>query len=603
MGDIIKLLPDAIANQIAAGEVIQRPASVVKELLENAIDAGASEVNLVVQDAGKTRIQVTDNGSGMSETDARRSLERHATSKINNAQDLFAIRTMGFRGEALASIASISQMSIRSKLTDAELGTLLEIAGSTVENQEPVQCKNGTTISVKNLFYNVPARRKFLKSDHAENRKIIDEFERVALIHPTIKFTYRNNDHEIFHLERANLRKRIIQVFGKKYTDLLIPIEEETNILTLKGFLVKPEGAKKTRGEQFFFVNDRFIKSPSLHHALVQATKDLIPSDYHPGYFIGLHVDPSFIDINIHPTKTEIKFEDERAVYSILHSSARKAIASNNIAPTIDFNTELSFDSPLPNAQGHITPPEVKVNKSFNPFDASNSIGTSRTSISSGTTLDQFYANAVVDQSGLNNEQEAQLKTANFEEGEKTTTVFQLHNKYLLAHIRSGFMIVHQHRAHVRVLFEKYLKDLAQHEGGSQQQLFPETVEFSAKEAAVLAEILEDLRWVGFDINAFGKNSFVVQGIPAHTTEQGARSLLQGFLADFIDSDSNSSNKQELIAASLARKTSIKSGVKLEERAMKKLIDELFACENPYSSPSGKTILSTVTLEELDKRF
>lgn len=631
MPDIIQLLPDSIANQIAAGEVIQRPASVVKELLENSVDAGAQSIQLIVKDAGKTLIQVIDNGSGMSETDARLCLERHATSKIRKADDLFALKTMGFRGEALASIASISQLEIKTRKQDYDLGCKIEVEASEVKSQEPEQSPVGTSISVKNLFFNVPARRKFLKSHNVETRHIIDEFERVALVHPEVAFSFHHNENELFRLPKSNFRQRVVAVFGKKYNQLLVPVEEATNLVKISGFLVKPEAAKKTRGEQFFFVNNRFIKSAYLHHAIQDALSELIPKGFHAGYFLHLEVEPDFIDINIHPTKTEIKFEDERAIYAILNSSIKQAIGKFNVAPSLDFDRETSFDT-LPLKEGTpVRMPEVKVNPNYNPFEEEKKFkGTYRAPSetpqerSNRENWEKLYAqhpfmekeNAAVSSGSASSDadlfqpaEEASRVTSDFSKSsEKTdhtdTKTIQLHKKYLLAQIRSGFVIIHQSRAHERILFEQYIQALSRNSGWSQQQLFPQTVEFSAGDSEMIRNLMEELHAIGFDINEFGKNAFVIQGLPSYAVDQDPKELLEGVIESFkLNEQKLNLEKKESFARALAKKTAIKSGKILTQEEMKALIDELFGCENPYTTPSGKTIVSTITLDELNKRF
>ena len=638
MADIIQLLPDSIANQIAAGEVIQRPASVVKELLENSVDAGASEINLIIKDGGKTLIQVIDNGCGMSETDARMALERHATSKIRKADDLFAIRTMGFRGEALASVASIAQLEIKSKLTGTELGTKIQVEASEVISQEHCQTKTGTSIAVKNLFFNIPARRKFLKSNAVEIRHIIDEFERVSLSNPDVKLTFHHNDNELFHLERGTFRQRIVGLFGKKYNEKLAPIEQETNLVNISGFVCKPEAAKKTRGEQFFFVNKRFIKSHYLNHAIQQAMSELLPTGYHPGYFMMLEIAPDSIDINIHPTKTEIKFEDEKAIYAIINSSVKQSMGQYNIAPSLDFEQETSFNVAPVTASTPITVPQVKVNTSFNPFDTEKKTSSSSSYIPTSTPQDdnnkknwENLYNSNTDWTSEPTKVDIASSIDDFEEDEteiefdfpksETQNVpseidaphtenaapnlnIQLHQKYILSHIKSGFMLIHQSRAHERIMYEKYLVAMATNSGGSQQQLFPQTVEFSTVDAELIRELKPELRSTGFDIEDFGSNSFVIQGLPSYATDGHPKDLLEGIIEHFKNNLIKLKlSKQEAFARSMARKTAIRQGKKLEQLEMTALIDELFACENPYTTPSGKNIIVTLTLDELDKRF
>lgn len=626
MPDIIQLLPDSIANQIAAGEVIQRPASVVKELLENAIDAGADEVNLIIKDAGKTLIQIIDNGKGMSETDVRMSIERHATSKIASASDLFELKTMGFRGEALASIASIAHLDIRTKQTDGELGTLLQIEGSDVVNQEAVTCKKGTSMSVKNLFYNVPARRKFLKSDNVEMRHIIDEFERVAIPNPHIKLTFHHNNNEIFHLEKGTFRQRIVQVFGKRYNEKLVPIEEETDIVKISGFIGKPETAKKTRGEQFFFVNHRFIKSAYLNHAIQEALEDLIPRDVYPSYFLMLDVNPSFIDVNIHPTKTEIKFEDERAIYAILRSSVRQGIGKNNVAPSLDFEQETSFNVPL-HPTGPIQMPEIKVNPNYNPFDSDNN---SHKPTNSGYSKQQLtpqqqhnrdnweklyqvnpeMADSVKQVFNPDSDDEQQSNHLIIpdhnqqEQPSSKSKAFQVHAKYIIAHIKSGLVMIHQSRAHERILYERYLVAIDEQKGYSQQQLFPQTVQLQAGDAELVKSISTDLQAAGVDIREFGAQTFVIQGLPDYATNQDPQTFIDGIVEHYKNNlQELRLEKREALARSLAKRSAIKTGKVLMPEEMENLIDELFACKNPYTTPSGRTIINTFTIDQLDNIF
>ena len=625
MADLIQLLPDSIANQIAAGEVIQRPASVVKELLENSVDSGATSVQLIVKDAGKTLVQVIDNGSGMTETDARMSLERHATSKIRKAEDLFSIRTMGFRGEALASVASISQLDIKTRVEKRDLGTHIEVEGSKVNLQEPVQTPVGTSIAVKNLFFNVPARRKFLKSHNVETRHIIDEFERVALVHPEIEFSFHHNNNELFRLPKANFRQRAVGIFGKRYNQLLVPVEETTNLVKISGFLVKPEAAKKTRGEQFFFVNQRFIKSSYLHHAIQNALSELIPKGYHAGYFLLLEVEPDFIDINIHPTKTEIKFEDERAIYAILNSSVKQAIGKFNVAPSLDFDQETSFNTTALKPGQEVRMPQVKINQDYNPFEEEKKDAArfnrpleSPQQRSNRENWEKLYTeHPFLQQRGKSeatfHRQQPQETISTVSSDFSSTTeagsqgegkTVQLHKKFILAQIRSGFVLIHQHRAHERILFEKYIQALSRNTGWSQQQLFPQNVEFNTNDAEMIRSLLEELQAIGFDINEFGKNTFVIQGMPTYAADQDPKELLEGVIEDFKQNEQKLNvEKKESFARSLARKTAIKAGKTLNIEEMQAIIDELFGCENPYTTPSGKTIVSTVTLDELNKRF
>jgi DNA mismatch repair protein MutL len=622
MGDLIQLLPDSIANQIAAGEVIQRPASVVKELMENAIDAKASTIHLLIKDAGKTLIRVTDNGKGMSATDARMAPVRHATSKIKTADDLFDLHTMGFRGEALASVVSIAQVEIRTKQEEAEIGVQLEIEGSEVISQEPITCKKGTSISVKNLFYNVPARRKFLKRDTVEMRHIIDEFERVALANPEVMFTLSHNDNELFHLPASNFRQRVVGVFGKRYNEKLVPLSEETDLVKIEGFLGKPEMAKKSRGEQFFFVNNRFIKSSYLHHAIKDAMSDMLQAEAQPSYFLHLQVNPSTIDVNIHPTKTEIKFEDERAIYAILKSATRQALGKHHVSPSLDFETETGFSIPL----GDKMPaePTITVNPAYNPFDeqpgstpkkqhakAPVSTPRERHNLENWQKLYQAnpeLANAIKDSSRFSFHQEEGAEDSPSALPNKHAATagkaFQIHGKYIVAHIKSGLVMIHQARAHERVLYESFIRAMASKEVYSQQQLFPQTVNLPGGDAEIIHEIQPDLQAAGVDIRNFGANTYIIQGLPTYVTNVDPQTFLESILEDYKNNLSELKlNKQESLARSLSKKSGIKTGRTLSEEEMLNLIDELFACENPYSTPTGKRIINTFTLDTLDKQF
>jgi DNA mismatch repair protein MutL len=611
MPDIIQLLPDAVANQIAAGEVVQRPASAVKELMENSIDAGATEIKLIVKNAGKTLIQVIDNGIGMTETDARLSLERHATSKIKKAEDLFALTTMGFRGEAIPSIAAISQMEIKSKQHDQDLGTHIVLEGSKVLSQEVCQCPSGTNISIKNLFFNVPARRNFLKSNPVETRHIIEEFQRVAMIHPEVSFSMVHDQNEVFQLSTGNFRQRIVGIFGSKYDQRLVPVEEETDIVSIKGFIGKPEFAKKTRGEQYFFVNQRFIKSGYLNHAIQVAYEELLPKDQYPSYFLKLEVDPSKIDINIHPTKTEVKFEEERAIYAIIRTAVRQALGKFNIAPSLDFERESSFDVPLLKKGEAIRVPEIKVNPDFNPFTESNS----RTYSSSSSGFPSERSREKVDPTWENLFEKDPVEgtissKANtsipFEEETvlEEKKLIQLHRKYILNHIKSGFIIVDQQRAHERILFDRLQLQLQNGKGSSQQLLFPEDIQLSTEDSIVLNSLLEEMNQLGFDIRPFGKEYFIIHGVPTGVEDSSVRSLIEQLLEEFKSNLSElKDHKREKLIRSMARSMSIKKGKQLSEKEMEQLIDELFACEMPYHLPDGKLIVMNYSLEDLDKQF
>ncbi|HEY6161887.1 MAG TPA: DNA mismatch repair endonuclease MutL [Bacteroidia bacterium] len=603
MPDIIRLLPDSVANQIAAGEVIQRPASAVKELLENAVDAGATVIKLIVKDAGKTLLQVTDNGKGMSETDARLCFERHATSKIEKADDLFNIRTKGFRGEALASIAAIAQVELKTRLHGEQLGTQINIEGSDVKSQEPCACPEGTSFSIKNLFYNVPARRNFLKSDPVEFRHIIEEFQRVALPHPEISFSLHHNGQEVLHLPAATFRQRIASIFGNNYNERLVPVEEETSIVKVTGFIGKPQFARKTRGEQFFFLNHRFIKSAYLHHAVQMAFEELLPADSFPSYFLLLDVQPHTIDINIHPTKTEVKFEDEKFIYSILRSAVKRSLGKYNISPTLDFEREQAFDL-LPSKNTNIKAPTITVNPDYNPFDVKEKVPSSK-EISYGNFAEKKLTLHPDNQQELPEQHSQQHFNKELEQDkEERKQNYQLHHKYILSHIKTGFMIIDQQAAHERVLYERFLKQLNGNKSFSQQLLFPMHIEFSIADFELVKELREDICALGFDISEFGKNTFIVHGIPSQLTEVNAKQTLEQIIEHYKHNKIELKlDKRENLARSMARNMSIKAGKVLSNEEMNNLVDELFACEMPYASPNGKPTLTTFTLEDLERRF
>jgi DNA mismatch repair protein MutL len=567
MPDIIHLLPDSVANQIAAGEVVQRPSSVVKELLENALDAKASHIQLIVKDAGKTLIQVIDNGSGMSDTDARLSFERHATSKIKDANDLFTIKTMGFRGEALASIAAIAQVELKSKLHDQALGTQLIIEGSELKSQEVCQFSEGTSISVKNLFYNVPARRNFLKSDILEANHITEEFIRVAIINPQIAFTYHHNGKLIFQLEKSNHKQRIVNILGKAYNEKLIPVEQETNIIKFNGFIGKPEFAKKTRGEQYFFVNNRFFKHAYFYHAIDNAFKELLPEKSFPAYFINFEIDPKEIDINIHPTKTEIKFQDEKTIYTLLRSVVKQSIGKFNISPTLDFEVEQSLTLNPPPKDYNFKPPTIRINPDFNPFDKKN------TRSYQAANLNQRESNNKNNWENLFKESnsgidlqkdklEIQQKFEHKINEEKTTSsvsFFQLQNSYIATTIKSGLLVIDQQRAHERILFDQFMNSIESQHSTSQQQLFPQTIVFSQADAALIKELKKDLYYLGFDIEDFGSNTFVVNGSPSEWVDENPQDMIESMLENYKKNliDLKLDKKMNLSLA-MARNMSIK---------------------------------------------
>lgn len=620
MEDIIQLLPDHVANQIAAGEVVQRPASVVKELLENAIDAGATSIKLIVKDAGKTLIQVIDDGQGMSVTDARLCFERHATSKIKSAQDLFTLSTKGFRGEAMASIAAIAHVKLKTKQEDKEIGTCIKIEGSTIISQEPDYPAKGTSISVKNLFYNIPARRNFLKSDTIETRHIVNEFQRVALAHNNISFSMNHNGSELYHLNSGNLRQRIVGVLGGKTDEKLVPIEEETDVVHIKGFVAKPEFSKKKRGEQFFFVNDRFIKSSYLHHAVSSAFSGLLGNGYHPTYFLYLSVPPESIDINIHPTKTEIKFDNEKVLYAIIRATVKHGLGQYNVSPLLDFNRDSSMDTPYAlKGKDYQSEPKIAIDPDFNPFttdskqDSFLSNSTPKTenysnferneqqqpqweSLYSGRENNTFESSPEHIQSALNLE----LK----EEEKNTGKTFQIHKKYILSTIKSGVVLIHQNLAHQRILYEAFLENITVKEAASQQLLFPVEIAFSKEEIEVLRELKLDLENTGFLFDKITNECIIVKGIPASITESQITIILEQLLDDISEEIPESSFSQlDIISKSMAKSLSIKTGSKLSETEQETMVNNLFSCKEPSVSPYGKKVFETLTIAELDGIF
>ncbi len=608
MADLIQLLPDAIANQIAAGEVIQRPASVVKELIENAIDAGSTKIRLIIKDAGKTLIQIIDNGCGMSETDARMSFERHATSKIREASDLFAIRTMGFRGEAMASIAAISQVEMRTRRPDSELGTLLLVEGSIVKKQEPCQTAPGTSISVKNLFFNVPARRNFLKSNSVEMRHILDEFQFAAIANPDIFFSLHHNDTEMFHLPPGNLRQRIINIFGKKFNQRLVPISEETDLLNFEGFIGKPEFARKTRGEQFFFVNQRYIKSHYLNHAIMGAYEELIPKGTYPFYVIFIDIDPERIDINVHPTKQEIKFDDERMVYNYLKVATRHALGQYNVMPTLDFDQDTNFAVKLgtqPSQEKEISrelnTPSRGGGSSFSPpkkdIDRSNLQNWEKLFEGLEDSTENIPNTAASDDTPPNQVSDSLLDVENI-------APYQIHGTFIVSQINSGFLLINQHEAHQRILYEKYLENMNSEASPSQHQLFPTTMKLSAADAEILKDMLPDLKRLGFELEDFGNNDFIINGIPSDMAgKQNEVKVIEGLLEQYKLNVNLDLNTNERLAKSLAKSTAIKNGKKMSVEEMESLIEQLFLCQIPYKSPSGKNCFLTFELDDLNKRF
>jgi len=601
MPDVIKLLPDSVANQIAAGEVIQRPASVVKELIENSVDAGGKNIRVIIKDSGKTLIQVIDDGSGMSETDARLSFERHATSKITTAQDLFAITTKGFRGEALASIAAVAMVELKTRREENETGILVVVNGSKVETQEPCSCPVGSSFSVKNLFFNIPARRKFLKSDNTEIRHIVNEFQKIALAHPDIRFSLYHNESEIYSLVSGNLRQRIIGVFGKQINQDLITLETETSLINIKGFIGKPENARRTYGEQFFFVNNRFMKHPYFHKAVVEAYQNILPVEAIPSYFIFMEADPASIDINIHPTKTEIKFEDERSIWQILMASVREALGRFNIVPSLDFENEALIDIPVMRPLSIIPEqPKIEVNTQYNPFDREE-----QNSERSGY-VDRFERENVANWEKLYTALEKENDNPEqFEKiRESLRKFFQVKNKYLVCPVKSGLMLIDQKRAHERVLYERFLECLSNNRAISQIDMFPVTAELNPADNFILKEIEGELKLLGFSIDHSGKNTITINGRPADSDSSDPLEILEILIEDYKNSQADpSAGAKEKVAASMACASAIQYGKVLTQGEMEDLFDTLFACQSPNYSPKGKPVISILTLEDIDKRF
>ena len=615
MPDIIRLLPDIVANQIAAGEVIQRPASVIKELLENSVDSGATDIKIIIKDAGKTLIQIIDNGCGMSVTDARLSFEKHATSKIRQVDDLYSIRTMGFRGEALASIAAIAQVELKTKRTGDELGTLIEIEGSEVKNQTPVSCVEGTSISVKNLFFNVPARRIFLKSNNAENNHIIEAFQRIALAYPQIDFSMYINDKIVFQLSKSSLKQRIVSIYGNQFNERLLIVEQETNQVNISGFIGKPEFAKKTRGEQFFFVNNRFIKHPYLHHSVENAFNQLLPSGSFPTYFIFLNIDPQTIDINIHPTKTEVNFQDSKLIYAILQSAVKQSLGKFSITPSIDFDIEQSFKTPTYLEKFPLKQPTITIDPNYNPFETKHSPPTpalSSSELSNKKNWEQLYKyfdNKQIDNESIKTDIYSHTKNiqADFENNIfkiENRSFFQLQNRYILCNIKSGLLIIDQQRAHERILFERFMNVFSEQQGSSQQLLFPQPINLSPLDTELVKDLMPYLKHIGFDIDEFGKNSFIINGTPTNFPEKNINDLIEKVLDNYkLNLVDLTIDKKINLANAMAKNLALKSGKYLDVKEMESLIDELFTCKAPNISLSGKPSLIILKTEEIDYKF
>jgi DNA mismatch repair protein MutL len=608
MTDIIQLLPDHVANQIAAGEVVQRPSSVVKELLENSIDAGATEIKLLIKNAGKTLIQVIDNGKGMSVTDARLSFERHATSKIKSAEDLFALHTKGFRGEALASIAAIAHVELKTKQKEAELGTAIIIEGSTITDQNSVATPNGTSVAVKNLFFNIPARRNFLKSDAVELRHIIDEFHRVVLAHPQINFSMYHNGNNLFDLRSENFRQRIVHTFGKKANEKLVPVDEDTELLSISGFVGKPEYAKKSRGEQFFFVNQRYIKSPYLNHAIQAAFEGLLANNKFPSYFLNLSVDPKSIDINIHPTKTEVKFDDEPTIYALLRAAVKHSLGQFSIAPILDFQRDASMDTPYHQNATQVSNPKVEVDPNFNPFSKSNNKSSSSVTPSWEALYTGLNTEFTENQNDFSEVQfesdELQSSIFDDDEGKKVQNTFQLQNKYIISTIKSGMVVIDQNRAHERILYEDFLKQITVKDTVCQQLLFPLELDFSTQDMEVLQTIKEQLQHAGFVFDALTDKKVIIAAIPVALKENDVLKVFVQLIDDVQNEvpDFNFSSS-DLLAKTFAKSLAIKNGKKLNITEQEFIVNALFACKEPTISLNKTSIFTTIETSEIESKF
>ncbi len=609
-GDIRRLDPH-VANQIAAGEVVQRPSSVVKELLENAIDAGATKIDLHIENAGKSLIQVQDNGKGMNPEDALLCFERHATSKLKTSEDLFAIMTKGFRGEALASIAAVAQVSLKTKCEDIELGTQLIIDGGAQKDLEHTICKQGTLISVKNLFYNIPARRNFLKSERIELNHIIDEFHRVALVHNDIEFSLFSNGKALFQLKPSNKRQRIVQIFGNKMNDKLVPVEEQTPLLKLSGFVIKPEASKKTRGNQYFFVNQRFIKSPYLNKAVSDAYQGLIKADSYPGYFIDIEVDPKSVDVNIHPTKTEVKFEDDHSIFAILRSAVKHSLGQFNVAPSLDFETDQNLQTPYDYKNKSAVIPKVTVDKSFNPFEEDSNIKSSTPSYKSSFSTTSYrkeqsweglYAGVQTASEEINSDLGTQLLATN-EDYNQAVTCFQLDRKFIISKNKSGMIIIHQQRAHQRVLYERLLSCMTLDEGLSQALIFPILIDFELPELRLLEELMPYLQQIGFDFT-IEDQQLQLKSVPVLFRAEQLEDILKTMLKTYKEEESGSHFSQsDILAKALARSGSIRTGDELSREEQLALVNDLFSCKEPQLSPFNRLTFKNINTQELSTKY
>lgn len=617
MSDIIHLLPDSVANQIAAGEVIQRPASVVKELMENAIDADATEVYVLVSDAGKTSIQVVDNGKGMSETDARLAFERHATSKISQASDLFSLRTMGFRGEALASIAAVAEVELKTRMEGEELGTCLQIAASNLLSQELTACDKGCNFQVRNLFFNVPARRKFLKTNSTELSNVLTEFERIALVHPDVAFYLYSNGSELFNLPVSSLRQRILNVFGKKMNQQLLSVEVDTTLIKISGFVSKPESARKKGAHQYFFVNGRYMRHPYFHKAVMEAFDQLIPAGEQISYFIYFDVEPANIDVNIHPTKTEIKFENEQGIWQILSAAVKETLGRFNAVPTIDFDTEGMPDIPAFEKNDYVAPPQVHYNADFNPFKSSSYKPSDSYKRASNNEWEELYA-GLEKASGMNEStpdlelfeasavQSEQMPTFQSVDApiEKGSQYLQFKGRFIVTSVKSGLLLIDQHRAHLTILFERYMNQIRLKQGMAQGVLFPEILQLPLSESAMLESILDDLSFVGFELTPLGGGNYAINGVPSGIDGLNPCELVRSMVNTAMEKGSDVKEEvQRLLALTLARASAIVYGQVLSAEEMGNIVDELMACPTPNYTPDGRTVLATIAENDVMKLF
>ena len=617
MADIINLLPENIANQIAAGEVIQRPASAVKELLENAVDAAATEIKLFVNDAGKALVQVIDNGKGMSETDARMSFERHATSKIKNIDDLFQIKTMGFRGEALASIAGVAQVELKTKKQGESVGTFIEIENSVVKSQQPVGTSAGTNISMKNLFFNVPARRNFLKSNASELRHIIDEFIRVAMAFPSLFFSLSSNGQEVFHLEKGSLKQRIIQILGNNYSAKLVSVKEETDYLNIYGFVGKPETAKRTRGDQYFFVNNRFIKSAYLNHAVMNAFSDMIAKDSFPMYTLFIDIDPSRLDINVHPTKQEIKFEDEKLIYAFVQSAVKHSLAQYSVTPTLDFDLDASIQQTDAVSKPFTSEKQFSATGTslYNTFTQKNQAHFIESKSNIGNWYDPIFKQNKPDpvfENILENKKNEEFVSSPFKNPENTIPdkkpnsgqYIQLHKTFIVAQNENGFIVIHQQNAHERVLYERFTEALKGKPIAIQRSLFPAAIQLAPADAQLLSELIGDLNILGYQVEPFGNNSFVIQGSPADVPDGNEKDSLEKILEQYKHFNMDMSfSKREKLLRSMAWQQSIRPGAFLSQKEMEVLVEDLFSCNINNTTPNGKPVFLEFKKDELVKMF